>query len=114
MSRLEFTAETKRQASKRSGGICECHLCPTLKRPQGCGMPLGIGNQFYEHITQDAIKQDNDLSNCAKLCKTCWSEKTYGTDLPVIAKSKRQRDQAWGIKSRRGPRLRSRNTFQRG
>jgi hypothetical protein len=48
--RLEFSAETKRQAFERSGDICECYLIPWLKRPNGCGAKLGIGNVFYDGI----------------------------------------------------------------
>ena len=98
MSRLEFTKQTKREAYDRSGGICECHRCPQLRRSLGCGSRLGIGNIFYEHINPNEFKQDNSLSNCAALCKTCWKEKTAAHDLPTIAKSNRVRDRARGIR----------------
>ena len=96
--RLEFKAKTKNEAYDRSGGICECHRVPMLHRPEGCGRGLGIGNQFYEHITPAKNKDDNSLSNCAVLSKTCWREKTAIYDLKVIAKTKRQRNLARGIK----------------
>ncbi len=97
MTRLEFTAETKRQAYTRSRGVCECHRIPVLRRPQGCGVILGTGNCFYEHIEPDAIKQDNSLENAACLCRTCWREKTAKYDRKIIAKSNHQRDRARGI-----------------
>jgi hypothetical protein len=89
--RLEFTAATKRDAFARSDGICECHRIPWLNRPNGCGVALVAGAIFYEHLVQDAIRQDNSLSNCAVLSRTCWKEKTARIDLPTIAKSNRTR-----------------------
>ena len=109
--RLEFTARTLREAWDRSGGICECHRVPMLKRPNGCGQKLGEGNIFYEHIVPDNIRPDNSIDNCAALCKTCWREKT-DSDRPTIAKSNHVRDRARGIKIRRGPKLQSRG-FER-
>jgi hypothetical protein len=69
--RLEFTAATKREAFARSGGICECHRIPWLKRPDGCGVRLVAGGIFYEHVAPDAIRPDNSLENCAVLSRTC-------------------------------------------
>jgi hypothetical protein len=97
--RLEFTAETKREAFARSGGICECHSIPWLKRADGCGVRLMAGGIFYEHITPDAIRPDNSLSNCAVLSKTCWREKSYQYDIPLIAKSNRVRDRHFGTRA---------------
>lgn len=99
--RLEFSAATKREALERSGGVCECHLIPGLPTfRSGCGCRLGAGNTFYEHVIQDAIRQDNSLGNCAVLVRTCWKLKTATIDLPVIADGKRQRDRHFGIKPR--------------
>lgn len=98
--RLEFTAATKRAAYARSGGICECHRVAVLHRPRsGCGMTLGAGNVFYEHIIPDNIRCDdsNSLDNCAVLCRTCWREKTDRYDRKVIAKTNHSRDRACGI-----------------
>lgn len=98
MPRLEFAASTKRQAFARSGGVCECHIIPRLRRPLGCGAKLGVGNIFYEHIEPDNIRHDNSLDNCACLSKTCWREKTDTYDRKVIAKSNHVRDGAQGIR----------------
>jgi hypothetical protein len=87
--RLEFTAATKREAFARSCGICECHLIPWLKRPDGCGVVFVAGAIFYEHVIQAAIRADNSLDNIAVLTRTCWKEKTARVDLPTIAKGKR-------------------------
>jgi len=97
MSRLEFTAPTKRAAFRRSGGACEAHRVPMLPAPE-CKAALTPGNIFYEHIRPDALAGANDLDNCACLCKTHWRLKTISYDLPVIAKNNRQRDRARGIK----------------
>lgn len=98
MPRLEFKSETKRLAFNRSHGICECHLIPWLKRPQGCGVRLVTGAINYEHILCNEIRPDNSLENCAVLTRTCWKEKTATYDLPLIAKSDRVQDRARGIK----------------
>lgn len=97
--RREFSKDTKRQAFERSGGVCECHRVPSLKRPQGCGLVLRSGHFNYEHIDQDALGGSNDLSNCAVLSKTCWREKTARIDLPLIAKNNRQRDRDRGTRT---------------
>lgn len=99
MSRLNFTSATKREAFRRSGSICECHMIPWLRRPDGCGVKLVAGAIFYEHIIPDAIRPDNSVENCATLTKTCWREKTANYDLPMIAKSNRNQDRARGIRA---------------
>jgi len=96
--RHEFSPGTKREAYARSGGICECHRIPSLKRPGGCGVTLRDGHINYEHIDQDALGGDNGLDNCAVLARNCWREKTDTIDLPLIAKNNRVRDRARGIK----------------
>lgn len=96
--RREFTAQTKRDAFDRSGGICECHRIPWLRRPNGCAVKLVTGAIFYEHINTDFHSSDNSLNNCAVLTRTCWREKTSQHDLPSIAKTKRVRDLMRGIR----------------
>jgi 5-methylcytosine-specific restriction enzyme A len=95
--RAEFSAETKRQAFRRSGGICECHRIPHVF-PQPCGCALVTGAIFYEHINPSQISGRNDLDNAAALTKTCWRIKTSTHDLPVIAKVKRVADRVLGIR----------------
>lgn len=103
-TRRNFSKETRRLAYKRSNGICECHLLAKRKIPgfddiEGCGVKLGPGNTFYEHIQCDQLSGMNDLSNCATLVRTCWRKKTDTYDLPTIAKSNRVRDLARGIRN---------------
>jgi hypothetical protein len=94
--RNEFPASVKREALERSNGICECHLIPHVFK-LACGLPLGTGNTFFEHINPDEIRKDNSLENCAALSKTCWRYKTDHHDLPIIAKAKRNFDSNNGI-----------------
>jgi hypothetical protein len=100
--RNNFTKATQREAFVRSKGICECHHLARAGIPgfsvDGCGVQLGIGNTFYEHVNPDALSKDNSIGNCAVLSKTCWSLKTRTYDLRVIAKAKRVEDDARGIK----------------
>jgi len=99
-TRNNFTKATQREAYERSGGICECHLVwqlPTYKT--GCGVKLGPGNVFYEHIEPDRLGGLNDLDNCAALSRTCWKAKTSGYDRPTIDKSRRVQDLARNIRN---------------
>jgi hypothetical protein len=95
--RNEFPASIKREAFKRSGGICEAHRVPML-RTTSCRSRLTAGNVFYEHIDPVELSGGNDLSNAACLCKTHWRIKTDTYDLPTIAKCNRQRDRNRAIK----------------
>ncbi len=103
MPRLEFSAQTKRDAFARSNGICECHRIPWLRRPNGCRVKLSGGNIFYEHINPDGIRKDASLDNCAVLSKTCWRKKTDRYDRKVIAKSNHVRDRFIGAFRSRSP-----------
>lgn len=97
--RLEFPIGIKREALRRSAGICECHRVPQIPTFRiGCGVRLGPGNTFFEHVTPDALRPDNSLANCAALCKTCWAAKSDTFDKPVIAEAKRRFDRHHGIK----------------
>lgn len=95
--RNEFSAETKRQAFARSGGICECHMIPHVF-PQACGRPLSQGNTWYEHIDPDRISGRNDLANCAVLTKTCGRIKSAVYDQVLVARVRKREDRARGIR----------------
>lgn len=93
--RVEFTNPTKRDAFVRCEGKCEC-----------CGVKLRSGEANYDHITPTWLSGDNSLSNCQVLCVKCHRVKTSTRDVPMIAKTKRQRDREQGIKTK------SRSSFQ--
>lgn len=105
-TRREFTSDTKRQAVRRSGGICECHLLAKAGIPgfrlDGCGLSIGVGNCFFEHVNTSWHSGDNSLDNAAVLTRTCWRNKTRTYDLPKIAKTKRQQNMRFGIKTESG------------
>lgn len=105
MSRQEFSSEVKRDALKRSGGICECHLLAQYGIPgftaEGCGQPVGpAGNIFYEHIIVDRAGGRPTLDNAAVLTKTCWKKKTADYDQGRAAKTRHLEDMANGIRAR--------------
>lgn len=103
-TRRNFTTKTQREAVIRSGGICECHLLAKAGVPgfrvDGCGLPIGIGNTWYEHVICDGIGGDPTLENCAVLTKTCGRLKSRSYDIPIVAKVKRQQNLRFGIRSR--------------
>ncbi|MDE2105693.1 MAG: HNH endonuclease [Patescibacteria group bacterium] len=100
--RAEFTKATKRDALKRSAGLCEAigalYGLPDGKR---CNAPLSAGVEF-DHIDLDANSKDNSLSNCAAVCRRCHSWKTRFHDTPKAAKTLRQQDKHAGITKPKG------------
>jgi 5-methylcytosine-specific restriction endonuclease McrA len=100
MSRSEFSKPTKRDALKRSGGLCEAiGSLYGLQPTQRCNGPLAYGVEF-DHVILDANSKDNSLENCAAVCVKCHKFKTTKHDTPLAAKTVRQRDKNDGIKSR--------------
>ena len=106
MARKEFTKPTRRDALKRSGGTCEAgSVAPAewygLPAGERCGNDLARGVHF-DHIDLDANSKDNSLSNCAAVCTKCHAWKTAKRDIPIAARTVRQRDKHTGIRSGRG------------
>ena len=109
MPRSEFSIKTKRAALERSGGYCEGEIIldqwdetwkgktNTFALSHRCNVKLGNGVEF-DHILACSNGGDNSLSNCQCLCRQCHKEKTFKTDLPRAAKTKRMSDKAKGIK----------------
>lgn len=99
--RAEFTKATKRAALERSGGQCEAkgkdYGMPEYQR---CGVSLALGVEF-DHVILEANSHDNSLENCAAICKACHRHKTTKVDIPLAAKTVRQRDKHLGIKGRK-------------
>lgn len=97
MSRREFTAETKRQAWKRSGEVCEGNgSMYGLPAGMRCTRDLNRGVQ-YDHDDPDVNSKDNSLENCVCLCPPCHLYKTTKRDRPLIAKTNHQSDMRRGI-----------------
>lgn len=97
MSRT-FPKPIMRAAYARSRGRCEA------KHDGNCGnAPLHTGKFRYDHVIPYAISRDSSLDNCQVLCLACDAIKTYGTDIPVIAKGTRIRDRHIGIHRSRKP-----------
>lgn len=96
--RNEFTKATKRDALKRSGGLCEA-VGPMYGLPVGqrCNASLSYGVEF-DHVILDANSKDNSLENCAAACIKCNRWKTAKHDIPLAAKTVRQRDKNAGIR----------------
>ena len=96
--RREFTKPTKREALRRSGGVCEAMGgMYGLGNYQRCLTSLAYGVEF-DHIVLDANSKDNSLENCAAVCVRCHAWKTRNHDIPKAAKTVRQSDNAKGIK----------------
>ena len=102
----DFDTKTKREGLKRSGGICECHRLAAAGVPgfsaEGCGVELRPGNVYHEHIIPLGAGGDNSLENLAVVTKTCGSLKAHSFDQTKVAKTKRQRDKAFGVRKRKG------------
>lgn len=100
MSRAEFSKPTRREAIKRSGGLCEA-TGPLYGHEPGhrCNFPLGYGVQF-DHLILEANSHDSSLENCVAVCKVCHRFKTNHHDTPLAAKTLRQQDNNAGIRKR--------------
>lgn len=101
--RREFTKQTKRDALQRSGGRCEAiGAMYGIDFGRRCNAPLSCGVEF-DHVILDANSKDNSLENCAAVCIKCHKIKTARHDIPVAAKTMRQRDRHLGIKKAHHP-----------
>lgn len=99
MPRQEFSKPTKREALKRSGGLCEAiGTVYGLTPGQRCNAPLSHGVEF-DHYPVPATDPGSDtLDNCVACCKTCHRHKTSTYDVPMQAKGKRISDKHNGIR----------------
>jgi hypothetical protein len=97
--RSEFSKPTRREALRRSGGLCEAvGTVYGLELGQRCNGPLSHGVEF-DHYPVPATERDSDgLENCVACCKTCHKHKTRTFDIPVQAKTKRVSDKHLGIR----------------
>ncbi len=101
--RKEFTKQTKREALKRSGGLCEGEG-PLYGLPQGqrCGLLLSYGIHF-DHVNPDSNGGEPTLENCAATCPKCNLYKADKFDKARAAKGVRQRDKHNGIRGVKKP-----------
>lgn len=98
--RAEFSKQTKRDALKRAGGLCEAvGSLYGLPEGQRCNAPLAYGVEF-DHILLAANGGDNSLKNCAACCKRCNQWKANHHDTPMAAKTVRQQDKNNGTHTR--------------
>lgn len=81
MKRREFPAKVKVAAFERAKGRCE---------GAGCGAVLSVGKFHYDHAIPDGLGGEPTLDNCQVLCHACHADKTRHSDVPRIAKAKRQ------------------------
>lgn len=77
MSRLEFSAPTKRQAYERAKGRC-----------QDCGRALRDGEPQYHHILEARLGGDGSPANCRVLCIPCHKAVTKSQSSPRVTKMK--------------------------
>jgi hypothetical protein len=80
--RKPLTKKQRAELALRQRGLCGC----------GCGGKLdhpGEGTRD-EHLQALELLGSNDLANRSLWRKPCSDAKTYGADLPAIAKAKRQ------------------------
>lgn len=99
MPRREFSARTKDQAWRRSGGRCETGRVAHMP-DVGCGRKLAPGDIHYDHVDPDGLTGEPAIENCAVLCRSCHLIKTTTHDVPAIARAKRRQRAHAGIKSR--------------
>lgn len=80
-ARKPLTAKQRAELALAQKGICGC----------GCGGKLDHAREgtIDEHVVALGLMGANDLANRSLWRKPCSDAKTYGKDLPSIAKAKR-------------------------
>lgn len=86
--RQEFSKKTKLEAYTRANGHCEV-----------CTAKLFVGKFQYDHVIPDALGGEATLSNCRVACSACHDHKTFGEDIPFIARAKRRAADHAGAKT---------------
>jgi hypothetical protein len=87
MKRREFGDRVRMDAWARAGGRCE-----------SCGCLLKPGGFRYNHRIADYLGGEPTLENCELLCIGCDLARTFGSDIPKIAKTRRIRKREAGIR----------------
>lgn len=97
--RYEFSKQTKREALRRSEGLCEAvGTVYGLEPGQRCNAPLSHGVEFDHYPAPATDKGSDTLENCVAACRTCHRFKTSSFDVPMQAKAKRVSDKHLGIR----------------
>ena len=110
--RYEFGKPVKREALRRSGGLCEATgAVYGLEPGQRCNAPLSHGVEFDHYPIPATDKGSDTAENCVACCKTCHRHKTSHYDVPMQAKGKRVADRNAGIRSE--PKMRGRGFHKR-
>ena len=92
--RKPLTKKQRAELALRQGGLCGC----------GCGGKLDDREGIIdEHVQALALLGSNDLANRSLWRKPCSDAKTYGRDLPAIAKAKRIEARENGTRRPRKP-----------
>lgn len=100
--RYEFSKQTKRDALRRSEGLCEAvGAVYGLEPGQRCNAPLSHGVEFDHYPAPATDLGSNTLENCVACCLTCHRFKTGTYDVPMQAKGKRVSDKHLGIRPAR-------------
>jgi hypothetical protein len=94
-ARKALTKKQRAELALAQGGQCGC----------GCGGKLDHAGEgtVDEHLNPLGLTGTNDLSNRSIWRKPCSDRKTYGTDLPAIAKAKRIEARDTGARRERRP-----------
>lgn len=92
--RVPLTARQRAELALAQKGICGC----------GCGDKLDAREGIIdEHVLALGLLGANDLANRSLWRKPCSDAKTYGKDLPAIAKAKRIEAREEGTRRPRKP-----------
>lgn len=96
MKRREFSKQTRRDALRRSGQVCEAvGVSYGLPANQRCQTSLAYGVEFH-HAKEAELGGDNSLENCAAICIKCHRFVTRGF-IKELRHSDRVRDRHQGI-----------------
>ena len=90
--RHEFSKPVRREALKRSGGLCEAiGTVYGLEPGQRCNAPLSHGVEFDHYPVPATDKGSDTLDNCVAVCRTCHRRKTSTYDVPMQIAAVQQR-----------------------
>lgn len=97
--RREFPTSVRREALRRSGGLCEATGGRYGLEPGArCSAPLGYGFE-YDHELPDWYGGEPTLENCVVVCRTCHKHATHRVDAPKMAKARRSHAKHLGARA---------------